>query len=115
MTGYFYIAGTVLLTVYGQLALRWRVAASGAMLTFVGHLLVDPWVISGLFAAFLAFLCWIGALSHFDLTYAYPFTSLAFILVLVLGVLVFHEPVTLGKVVGVLLVCCGLVVAARWG
>lgn len=120
-TGYLYIAGTIGFTVYGQLSLKWRVAAAGAMpaelsakVGFMGHLLTDPWVISGLVGAFLAFMCWIGALSAFDLTYAYPFTSLSFAIVLVLGVLFFREPLTPGKVVGVALICAGLVVATRW-
>lgn len=121
MSGYPYILGTVAFTVYGQLVLKWRVDVQGAMPTvwsgkasFAAHLLTDPWVLSGLGAAFLAFLCWMGALSTFDLTYAYPFTSLSFILVLVLGGVLFKEPLSVGKVAGIFLICSGLVVGSRW-
>lgn len=65
-------------------------------------------------AAFLAFLCWMGALSSFDLTYAYPFTSLSFMFVLALGVAIFKELLSMGKVVGILLICCGLILGSRW-
>lgn len=64
MSSYAYIAGTILFTVYGQLVLKWRVGLVGAIpadwagkLSFAGSLLVDPWVLSGLVGAFLAFLC----------------------------------------------------------
>ena len=53
MTGYVYIAGTVLLTVYGQLVLKWQATRAGALpgdalekLEYVARLLVSPWVIS---------------------------------------------------------------------
>jgi len=121
VNGYPYILGTVAFTVYGQLVLKWRVNLQGPMpqewtskATFAAHLLADPWVLSGLGAAFLAFLCWMGALSSFDLTYAYPFTSLSFIFVLALGVAIFREPLSVGKVVGILLISCGLIVGSRW-
>lgn len=121
MNGYPYILGTVVFTVCGQLVLNWRVNLQGPMpqewiskAAVAVHLLADPWVLSGLGAAFLAYVCWIGALSSFDLTYAYPYTSLSFIFVLALGVAIFKEPLSVGKVVGVLLICCGLVVGTRW-
>jgi drug/metabolite transporter (DMT)-like permease len=121
LSAYLYIAGCIAFTVYGQLILKWRVGQVGAMpgtvagkFTFAGHLLSDPWVISGLVGAFLAFLCWMGALSMLDLTYAYPFTSLSFVLVLILGAALFREHVSAGKVVAVLMICGGLVVGSRW-
>ena len=121
LSAYAYIAGTIAFTVYGQLVLRWRVGQVGAMpgawggkVAFAGHLLMDPWVISGLVGAFLAFLCWMGALSMLELTYAYPFTSLSFVLVLILGAAMLGEHISAGKIIAVLMICGGLVVGSRW-
>lgn len=120
MTGFLYVLGTVLFTVYGQLIVKWRVAKAGALpsafldkLIFLGGIIANPWILSGMFAAFLAMLCWLAAMTKFELSYVYPFMSLAFVLVLILSVVLFHERVTLAKVLGVGLVMLGIVVASR--
>jgi multidrug transporter EmrE-like cation transporter len=118
--GYIYILATVLLTVYGQIILKWRIRFKGALpATAIGkfhyffYLLIDPWVMSGLFAAFIAGLCWMAALTKFEVSYAYPFTSLGFVLVLILGAFLFGEAVTVTKVAGIILIIAGILVASR--
>jgi len=120
LTGYLYILGTVFFTIYGQIVLKWRVGRAGAMpdeliakTEYIFRMLADPWVISGLLGAFLAFLCWMGAVSKFDLSYAYPFTSLSFLLVLIFSAIFFHEPITFSKILAVILIIAGLVLGSR--
>ena len=91
MTNFVYIFGVILFTVYGQLVVKWQVARAGAFpnsfsekVIFLTHLVLNPWVFSGIGAGFLALLCWLAALTKFELSYAYPFMSLAFVLVLIL-------------------------------
>jgi multidrug transporter EmrE-like cation transporter len=115
-----YIAGTIVLTVYGQLVLKWQVSRAGELppgsadkLSFLFRLLLNPWVVSGLVAAFLAFLCWAAALSQFQLSYAYPFMSLAFALVLLMSAVLFHESLTVPKLLGLLLIALGITVGSR--
>jgi multidrug transporter EmrE-like cation transporter len=117
---YLYIAGTILFTVYGQVIVKWQVSQIGAVppdmegrLAFLFRLLFNPWIISSLTAAFLAFLCWAGALSKFELSYAYPFTSLSFVLVFLLSVLLFQEAVTPLKLAGLAFVVLGIFVGSR--
>ena len=62
---------------------------------------------------FFAFLCWMAAMTKFDLSYAYPFMSLSFLLVLVLSVALFHEPLTISKVVGVGFIVAGIIIGSR--
>lgn len=114
------VFGTVLFTVYGQLVIKWQVGRAGEFpaetagkLWFLLRMIWNPWVLSGLAAAFLAFLCWMAAMTKFELSYAYPFMSLAFVLVLVMSGLLFREPVTMAKVVGILLIVAGIVVGSR--
>jgi len=47
------------------------------------------------------------------LSYAYPFMSLAFVFVLILSAILFHEALTVPKVLGVGLVVAGIIVASR--
>ena len=120
IAGFAYIVGTVLLTVYGQIVLKWRVAKVGALPAVFSHkiffllsVMWDPWVLSGLVAGFFAFLCWMAALTEFELSYAYPFMSLSFLLVLVLSAILFQEPLTVSKVLGVGLIVAGIIIGSR--
>jgi drug/metabolite transporter (DMT)-like permease len=120
IVGFAYIVGTVLFTVYGQIVLKWRVAKVGALPAVFSHkiffllsVIWDPWVLSGLVAGFFAFLCWMAALTEFELSYAYPFMSLSFLLVLVLSAILFQEPLTVSKVVGVGLIVAGIIIGSR--
>jgi len=119
---YAFIAATVLLSVYGQLALKWRMdqvgplpAGFGPALRVLLRLLLDPVVLSSFIAAFLASLAWMAAMTRFELSYAYPFTSLGFVLVLVLSVGLFGESFSMHKVVGVALIVFGTWVASGRG
>jgi multidrug transporter EmrE-like cation transporter len=117
---FLYILATVLFTAYGQLVVKWQVAQAGAFpvttserLIFLLELLLNPWIMSGVGAGFLAFLCWMAAMTTFDLSYAYPFMSLAFVLVLFSSALLFHETVTMPKMIGVMLIVAGIIIGSR--
>lgn len=118
--GYLYIVGTILFTVYGQLIIKWQVSNAGSLPAdaagkcwYFLTLIVNPWVISSLIGAFLAFLCWVAAMTHFDLSYAYPFVSLTFVVVLLLSGLFFQEAITVTKVLGVILISLGVILGSQ--
>ena len=120
ITGFAYVFGSVLFTVYGQIVVKWQVAKAGALpatiaerIPFLLGLILNPWILSAIFAGFCALLCWLAAMTKFELSYAYPFMSLAFVLVLILSAVFFHEPLTAAKILGVLLIIAGIVVGSR--
>ncbi len=80
---------------------------------FVLHALTNIKVFGGLAFAVLAAVMWIGAVSLSDISFAYPFMGLAIVLVLALSPLFFGEVVPLSRWIGVLVVCLGIVIAAR--
>lgn len=117
---YLYIVATIGFTVYGQLILKWRIPKFGPLpadslekLKFLISLLLDPAIFSGFAAAFLASLAWMAAMTKFELSHAYPFMSLNFVVVLLLSGWLLSEPVTLQKVLGVGLIVFGTAVAAH--
>jgi multidrug transporter EmrE-like cation transporter len=117
---FIYIVITVFLTVYGQLVFKWRMEMKGAIpsgsmskLQYIFWAYLDPWIISGFLAAFLASVFWAITLTKFELSFAYPFTSLSFVLVLFLSSFLFKEPLTINKLLGVLLIFGGLFVISR--
>jgi drug/metabolite transporter (DMT)-like permease len=117
---HFYILGTVLFTVYGQLILKWRIGNYGVLpdalpekVCFLLRLLADGYILSGFLAAFVASLFWMAAMTNFELSYAYPFMSLNFVMVLLLSGWLLGEPVTLQRTLGVGMIVAGTIVAAR--
>lgn len=117
---YIYILATILFTVYGQLILKWRIGKYGALpadpiakIKFLFYMFLDPLIISGFFAGFLASLAWMAAMTKFELSHAYPFMSLNFVIVLLLSGWLLSEPMTLQKSIGVALIITGTIVAAR--
>ena len=61
---------------------------------------LNPWIMSGFMSAFLASLAWMAAMTRFNLNYAYPFMSLAFIIVMLFSVIFLRESLTLQSVLG---------------
>jgi len=117
---YVYVFLTVFLTVFGQVIIKWKVLEAGAFpvdaygkLLFLGKLLLNPWIVLALAAAFGAALSWMAAMTRLELSHAYPFVSLSFVLVLIFSALLFNEPVTAPKIVGLLLICAGIIVGSQ--
>lgn len=65
------------------------------------------------FYAFLASLAWMAAMTRFKLNYAYPFISLAFIIVMFFSVLFLNESLTRQSILGTVMVVAGLIVFSR--
>ena len=117
---YFYIAMTIVLTVYGQIAIKWQVGKAGSLpetlpekISFLFSLFLNPWIISAFIAAFLASLFWMAVMTKLQLSHAYPFMSLAFVLVLIVSGLFFHELISPLKIVGISLIVLGIIVGSQ--
>lgn len=118
--GLAYIFGTIFFSVYGQIVVKWQVVKAGSLPTsffqkilFLADLVLNPWIISTMAAGFFALVCWLAAMTKFELSYAYPILSLTFVFVLIFSALLLHEALTAAKVLGVLLVIAGIIVASR--
>ncbi|HWV91528.1 MAG TPA: EamA family transporter, partial [Burkholderiales bacterium] len=62
---------------------------------------------------FGAALCWMLAMTKLDLSHAYPFVSLSFVLVLFLSALLFGEPLSWAKLAGIALVIAGVALGSQ--
>jgi len=122
MSPYFYIFGTLIFTVYGQIVLKWRLSQLAIVLPsglldktlYLLKLIFDPFVFSGFASAFIASLFWMAAMTKFEITQAYPFMSLAPALVFVIGIFFLGEAFTIGKVVGLVLIILGTIVTVKF-
>ena len=111
---------SIALTTCSQLLVKWRVSRAGSLpveltkkVIFLTGLLLDPWIIVGIVATFFAGLTWMAAMTRLELSLAYPFVSLSFVLVFLFSAILFHETVTTPKVIGMLLIVAGIIVTAR--
>ena len=116
--GHLYLLGTVAFTVYGQLILKWRIVQYGQMpepatekMLFLLNALLDPYILSGLFSAFIASMFWMAAMTKYDVSYAYPFIAAGLTLVTVfMAIFILGESITLYKASGLILIVSGVVV-----
>lgn len=118
---YFYILGAIFFNVLGQIIAKWRMAKYSDQIPesflhkvhFLITLILDPFILATYFSLFFGALCWLIVLNKFELSYAYPFTSLATILIFLLSVFLFGESFTIYKILGIALIMLGLVVLSR--
>jgi multidrug transporter EmrE-like cation transporter len=111
----------VLMTATAQLTLKAGMSAprvvmgleGGFRLSSVATIFTNPFVIAGLAIYFLSAVLWLVVLSRTDVSLAYPFVSLGFVITMVLGALLYGEVLTVGRVVGTLLIVTGVIVLAR--
>lgn len=72
----------------------------------------DMPILGGFFLYGLGAVIWLFVLARMDVSIAYPFVALGFILTMALGCLIFGEPLTLRKVMGTLVVALGIYLVA---
>ena len=74
------------------------------------ELFFDPlFYVSGL-VFFFQFIVWIMVLRHYPLSFAYPLTSTTLIAIIASGAFFFNESVTLGNLIGAVLIIIGVIV-----
>jgi len=123
LLAHIYLVLTIALSVYSQLIMKWRISGRFAELKIpegiwlkvitLFTVLFDPFVFTGLVATFVSGLCWMATMSKLDISYAYPFTSLGFALVVLLSWILFGEPLNAWKIGGVVLIMAGIAVASQ--
>lgn len=120
MMSYIYLFLTIVFTVYGQIIIKWQVNKAGALpqnnlekISFLIHLLLNPWVFSAFLVAFFASLTWMAAVTKLQLSFAYPFISLSFVLVLISSSLFFNETMTLQKIFGMCFIVAGIIIGSQ--
>lgn len=76
-------------------------------------LITTPWVWLGLFLFGLSALVWLAVLSRASLSFAYPFASLTYVLILLADRLVLDESVPALRWGGVAFIVTGIVLVSR--
>ena len=118
---HFYIFLSIFFAVSSQLIIKWKMSAFSLSeyetitqkFIFAFTMLFNPYIMISLTFTLLSGLSWMIAMTKFDISYAYPFTTLGFVFVFVFSAILFHEPVTWHKIVGLLLIVVGIIISSR--
>ena len=111
---------TVTLSAVAQLALKFGVmsapvksAGGQGGLQFLLAVAASPGVWAGLAVYGASVGLWLWVLSKTDLSAAYPFVGVSFLITMAFGALLLHEQVTPARIAGTLLIAVGCVLVAR--
>jgi multidrug transporter EmrE-like cation transporter len=108
------ILASVFLNASAQLFMRKGMLRIGPIsfsffsLTLIGKLCTNIYLILSIACYVLSALLWMAVLSKVDVSLAYPFLSIGFIIVLIMGHFLFGEQITWFKIVGIAFVCVGI-------
>jgi len=89
--------------------------ASGgeSAIDFMVKTFLNPFVFTGLCIFVVSMISHLIVLSKVELSFAYPFLSLAYVVVAAYAFFVFHEDVSLVRMGGIALICAGTVLIAQ--
>ena len=108
---------SVLLVVIAELSLKAGVKdlifSKDNLLQFFISAITNPFVLFGLLLIGISSVIWIVALSRTELSYAYPFVSVGYITTAILSVLLFNEPSSVVKWIGIAVIVSGVIILSR--
>ncbi len=115
------IALSVLLSAFAQIALKAGMSSMSVLqalqatpgLPAFRAIATNIFVLVGLSLYFASAAVWLLVLARVDVSLAYPFVGLGFIVTMILAWLIHGEVLTLTKVAGTLLIAFGVIVLAR--
>jgi drug/metabolite transporter (DMT)-like permease len=115
-----YILVAVLASAVGQLVLKKGMSSMGVLTLGTGQLgsilariITNPYVLLGLVIYACGTLFWLVALSRVDLSYAYPFVSFSYVVMLVASWLLLNEQISLLRIAGSAVVILGVLLISR--
>ncbi len=91
---------------------KFEFTASGILRT-LPSIVFSPYVIGGLLTLIFSMGLHLLALSRVDISFAYPFLSVSYVIVLFAGYFFFGESVTSYRIAGVGLICIGTIFVAH--
>lgn len=112
---------SISIAVGGQLLLKIgidRIEVNGfgsmrSLISLFSGIIKSPMVLTGLFLYFIAAAIWLVVLSTVDLSFAYPFIGLSYVMVLVLSRFILKEEVNPLRWAGAFIITVGVVVISR--
>lgn len=110
----------VLLNTVAQLALKFGTRAIGHFDLKLANVwpvswqvMTNPYIFGGLCCYGLSVVFWIIALSRVDVSFAYPMTSLGYVVAALAGFFLFQENLSLIRIAGIIVILVGVFLVSR--
>ncbi|KOF22424.1 transporter [Ensifer adhaerens] len=117
-----FILFTVLTNAAAQLMLKQGMMSLGPIsmtaetaIVRLFQIVFNPWVFAGLVTFVISMASHLYVLSKVELSFAYPFLSLAYVAVAIFAYFVFREDLNAWRIAGIALICVGTVLIAQSG
>ena len=111
-----FIAFSTVFSISAHLSLKHGMSrmnqASGFQL--IRQMMLSPWLVGGLFVYGLGVIFWLLALSRLDVSFVYPFASLATVGVILGSYFLFKENITRMRMLGIVVIIAGVLIIG-WG
>ncbi len=88
---------------------------SDGIISLVWTVGTNPWVMGGMFLHVSALVVWLWALSKVDISFAYPFLALGYVLVSAMAWLWLGEELSQMRILGMVIIIIGILVLAKAG
>lgn len=88
---------------------------SGGILGLLWAISTNLWVMGGMFLHVSALAVWLWALSKVDITFAYPFLTLGYVLVYAMAWFWLGEELSSTKVLGMVVIITGIIILTKGG
>ena len=89
--------------------------SSESLIQKICQIVFNPWVFAGLAMFVISMASHLYVLSKVDLSFAYPFLSLAYVAVALCAWLLFKEELGTLKIAGIAFICVGTILIAQSG
>lgn len=112
------ILSSVLLNCGAQLCIRKGMLqvgeiGLGGLFSHLWSLAMNLWLWLAMICYVASILLWVSVLSKVEVSYAYPFLSIGYVVAAVVGYLFFHESLSAMRIAGILVICLGVLLISR--
>ncbi len=109
---------SVLLNCSAQLLIRKGMLVAGEMSMIgmahnIGSLITNIWLWLAMICYGISILLWMSVLSKVEVSFAYPFLSIGYVISAIIGYFFFGESLSAIRIAGIVVICFGVVLISR--
>lgn len=112
------IISSVLLNCAAQLLIRKGMLVVGevgvsSLISHLGAMICNLWLWSAMICYGISILLWMAVLSKVEVSFAYPFLSIGYVVAAIICWQLFGESLSLTRIAGILVICVGVFLISR--
>lgn len=112
------ILASVLLNCVAQLCMRQGMLQVGeisiaSLWNNFGSMITNLWLWGSMCCYAVSILLWMAVLSRVEVSYAYPFLSIGYVVAAIAGYCFFNENISVIRIVGIVVICIGVILISR--